>query len=59
MFGLFGKKDPVCGMKEEKGKGIGKDGTWFCSEGCVKEYEKRMASPEADAPKKSHRCGCC
>ena len=40
MLGLFKKKDPVCGMKQEKGKGIEKEGKWFCSQNCVKEYEK-------------------
>ena len=59
MFGLGRRKDPICGMKEEKGKGTEKDGKWFCSEGCVKEYEKQRGSPEAGTPKKSHRCGCC
>ena len=61
MFGLGRRKDPICGMKEEKGKGSDKDGKWFCSEGCVKEYEKQLSSPgspEAGAQKKS-RCGCC
>ncbi len=40
MFGLFTKKDPVCGMKEEKGKGIEAEGHWFCSNDCLKEYKK-------------------
>lgn len=40
VFGLFKKKDPICGMKEEKGKGIEADGKWFCSDGCLKEYKK-------------------
>lgn len=57
-MGLFGKKDPVCGMKEEKGKGTQKHGKWFCSDGCVKEYEKQMDSPGAGSQKKG-RCGCC
>ncbi|MBI2668655.1 YHS domain-containing protein [Candidatus Woesearchaeota archaeon] len=43
MFGLFAKKDPVCGMKREKGKGIEKDGKWFCSEACVKKFETGSA----------------
>ncbi len=38
VFGLFKRKDPVCGMKEEKGKGLEKDGKWFCSNECVKKY---------------------
>ena len=42
VFGLFKKKDPVCGMKEEKGKGTYKYNHWFCSNACVKEHEKNM-----------------
>ncbi len=42
VFGLFKKKDPVCGMKEEKGKGLLNAGNWFCSDKCHKEYEQRM-----------------
>ena len=41
MFGLFRRKDPVCGMKEEKGKGIEKESKWFCSKDCMKKYETR------------------
>jgi len=40
VFGLFKKKDPICGMKEEKGKGIKKHEEWFCSNNCLEEYEK-------------------
>ncbi|MBI4439705.1 hypothetical protein HY638_01925 [Candidatus Woesearchaeota archaeon] len=47
MFGLFKRKDPVCGMKEEKGRGMEKHGSWFCSQNCLKQYEKRP---------KSHSC---
>jgi len=36
----FKRKDPVCGMKEEKGKGMEKYGKWFCSNKCVKDFEK-------------------
>ena len=42
VFGLFKRKDPVCKMKEEKGKGIEKHGKWFCSNNCVTEYEKAI-----------------
>jgi len=42
MSWLFKRKDPVCGMKEEKGKGIDRHGQWFCSSNCLKEYEKNM-----------------
>jgi len=53
VFGLFKRKDPICGMKEEKGKGIEKGGKWFCSAKCVKEFDKRNKSNKA-AEK-----GCC
>ncbi|MBI4144385.1 hypothetical protein HY486_04005 [Candidatus Woesearchaeota archaeon] len=42
MFGLFKKKDPICGMTEEKGKGITKYSRWFCSKNCLEEYEKGL-----------------
>lgn len=42
VFGLFKKKDPICGMKEEKGKGISKHGQWFCNNACLEEYEKGL-----------------
>ena len=42
LFGLFKRKDPVCGMKEEKGKGTEKHGKWFCHPNCLKEYEKQL-----------------
>ena len=37
-FGLFKRKDPICGMKEEKGKGLEQSGKWFCSPDCAKKY---------------------
>ena len=49
VFGLFKKTDPICGMKEEKGKGISLQGKWFCSKVCVKKYEKQ----------KPQNHGCC
>lgn len=58
MFGLFGRKDPICGMKEEKGTGVEKDGKWFCNEACLKDYEKQKKSPQAGMRKKGN-CGCC
>lgn len=45
MFGLFKRKDPICGMKEEKGKGVEKEGKWFCSETCVKKFESGEKKP--------------
>jgi len=44
MFGLFKKTDPICGMKQEKGKGIEKHGKWFCNQSCLKQYEKGLKS---------------
>jgi len=53
MLGLFKKKDPICGMKEEKGRGIGKDEKWFCSSDCLKKYEAQQKS------EMRHQQGCC
>jgi YHS domain-containing protein len=44
VLGLFKKKDPVCGMTEEKGKGIKSESNWFCSEKCKIDYEKKVKS---------------
>ena len=40
IFKIFRKKDPICGMKEEKGKGLIdiKTGKWFCSKDCKNKY---------------------
>lgn len=54
-FGLFKKKDPICGMKEEKGKGLHKDGHWFCDSGCMQKYAEQMKN----LPKKSKEHSCC
>ncbi|MBR9691059.1 hypothetical protein GOV08_05240 [Candidatus Woesearchaeota archaeon] len=52
-FGLFKRKDPVCGMKEEKGKGLVDGDIWFCSKHCLNEYKKRLK-------KSKHQYkGCC
>lgn len=48
---FFRKKDPICGMKEEKGKGLYYNGDWFCSNDCKENYKKQLKSH------KSH--GCC
>jgi len=53
MFG-FKRKDPICGMKEEKGKGFEKYGKWFCNENCVKKYE--AAIKESDKAAKKGSC---
>ncbi len=34
-------RDPICGKGQEEGKGIEKNGRWYCSERCVKEHEFR------------------
>ncbi|HLC96172.1 MAG TPA: hypothetical protein VJH97_02530 [Candidatus Nanoarchaeia archaeon] len=52
VFGLFRKKDPICGMSEEKGKGILKDGQWFCSPVCQKKFEEAVK-------KSGKKGGCC
>jgi len=56
MFSLFKKKDPICGMKEEKGKGVTKHDNWFCSKECLNEYEKNMKDHKEHA---GHSSGCC
>lgn len=48
VFGLFKRKDPICGMKEEKGKGMDKYGKWFCNQDCLKKYERNLKSKEHD-----------
>ena len=40
----FKKKDPVCGVKEEKDEGIYKYNNWFCSEKCLNIYERKIKS---------------
>ena len=57
MFGLFKKKDPICGMKEEKGKGMIVNGNWFCSENCKKQYGQGIKESEKDSS--HHSGGCC
>ena len=42
MFDLLKRKDPVCSMKEQAGKGMEKYGKWFCNSNCLNEYELRM-----------------
>ncbi|MBI2103096.1 hypothetical protein HYT55_04605 [Candidatus Woesearchaeota archaeon] len=34
-------RDPICGKEQEPGKGIEKEGRWYCSERCVKEHDFR------------------
>ena len=55
MFGLFKKKDPICWMKQEKGKGIEKYNKWFCSENCVSEFENHIKQ-KAKTMEKSGSC---
>ena len=49
----FKKKDPVCGMKQEENKGKENYGHWFCSDKCMKTYEKGLNKM------KNHKPGCC
>ena len=58
MFGLFKKKDPICGMKEEEGKGIREQGMWFCSDQCRKEHAARRAYADKQQKQKKGK-GCC
>ena len=37
-------RDPICGMKQIVGKGTEKEGKWFCSDKCLKEFEYRKIS---------------
>jgi YHS domain-containing protein len=34
-------RDPICGKKQEVGKGIEKDKRWYCSDRCLREFEAR------------------
>ena len=57
MFGLFKKKDPICGMKQEKDKGMIDGGNWFCSQNCKIEFNKKKKSQEKEPQKKKGCCG--
>lgn len=59
VFGLFKKKDPICGMKQEKEKGFVDDtsGHWFCSQNCKSEFDSRMNAHTKKMRKKGG--GCC
>lgn len=54
VFNFFKKTDPICGMKQEKGKGIENHGEWFCNDSCLKEFEKKT---EKAAKKQGSCCG--
>lgn len=56
MLGLFKKTDPVCGMKQEKDKGILDEKNWFCSERCKDEFDQAKAAHEKKMKKSG---GCC
>ncbi|PIN77952.1 YHS domain-containing protein [Candidatus Woesearchaeota archaeon CG10_big_fil_rev_8_21_14_0_10_33_12] len=49
VFGLFKKRDPVCGMKEEDGKGQIYQGKWFCSDTCLNTYKDKEKKSEKHA----------
>ncbi|MBR9699331.1 YHS domain-containing protein [Candidatus Woesearchaeota archaeon] len=53
VFGLFKRKDPVCGMKEEKGKGLEKHEKWFCSQDCMSKFDQALKKSQ------KHRGGSC
>jgi len=57
MISLFRKKDPVCGMRQEKGKGFIDENTknWFCSNSCKDEFDTRMKK----AVKSTDKPSCC
>ena len=56
IVGLFARRDPVCGMKEEKGKGSFRKGNWFCSMSCAEQYEKHE-NKKSGQSKKHNCCG--
>ncbi len=57
VFGLFRKKDPICGMKQEKGKGfVDETGNWFCNQHCKSEFDKKRKEYEKQ---NRHKGGCC
>ena len=57
LFGLFKKKDPICGMKEEKGKGlVDETGNWFCSQNCKDEFGKKVKEHESKMQKQGGSC---
>lgn len=53
-FRIFKRKDPICKMKEEKGKGLEKNEIWFCSERCLETYETQKKQNET----KKQSCCC-
>ena len=64
VFGLFrktGKIDPVCGMKEEKGKGLMDEasGHWFCSPNCKAQFLKQKKTGKKETKIGKHGRGCC
>ncbi len=58
VFGLFKKKDPICGMKQEKDKGFTdkETGNWFCSQNCKDEFDKLRKEQEKRMQKHSKSC---
>ena len=53
---LFGKKDPICGMREKKRTGMHAHGKWFCHENCLNVYEKEYDEKIRNKPENK---GCC
>lgn len=62
MFDFLKKKeeeDPICGMAAND-KFISRHGEKFCSDNCVKEYEKKNnITPDKDSEDKKSDSGCC
>lgn len=58
MFGLFKRKDPICGMKEEKGKGLEFDNKWFCSENCKNLHNSSLEKKKQESEHKHGGCCC-
>jgi len=58
MFNLFKKKDPICGMKQEKGKGIidKNTGNWFCSKACYTQFKEQVKQQEKSVHNKPSCC---
>ena len=45
-FDFVKRKDLICGMIEEKGKGLIEHNKWFCSKECLKQYEQNSKNDQ-------------
>lgn len=63
VFGLFRKTertDPICGMREEKGKGFEDEaGHWFCSPSCKAQFLKQKKAGKKETKIGKHGRACC